>query len=97
LKKNLPKHSKANEDDGRRRTLSKGIMEATEVPFLFAKAQDHNVTQTCGKPLIPLSQSSIKRLTDKFEDPSRRKKKLNDPHWRVKGARLASLQWLTHR
>jgi len=82
LKKNLPKHSKVNEDDGRRRILSKGTIGATEVPFLFAKAQVYNVMRICGKPLIPLSRSLIKRLIEEFEVavPSRRKKKSNDPH-----------------
>jgi len=77
---------------------SKGTIGATEVPFLFTEAQDYSVMRMCERPLIPLSRSSIKRLTDEFEVAvlSRRKKKSNDPHWRVKGARLTSLQWLIH-
>jgi len=98
LKKILPTCSKANDDDGRRRILSKGTIGATKVPFLFAKAQDYNVMQTCGNPLIPLSRNSIKRLMDEFEVavPSRRKRKSRDPHQKVKGTRPTSLLWLTH-
>jgi len=50
----------------------------------------------CGRPLILLSQNSIKRLINEFEVtvPSRKKRKSRDPHWRVKGTRPTGLLWL---
>jgi len=46
------------------------------------KAQDYNEMRTCGKPLIPLSRNSIKRLRNEFEVavPSRRKTKSKGLH-----------------
>jgi len=84
---------------GKRGRRKKKAFGATKVPFLFAKVRDQDVMQMCGRPLIPLSQNLIKRLTDEFEVavPSRRKTKSRDRHWRVKGTKLTSLPWLTHR
>jgi len=62
------------------------------------KVRDYDVMRICGRPLIPLSQNSIKRLIDEFEVavPSRKKRKSKGPHQKVRGARLTSLLWLTH-
>jgi hypothetical protein len=80
-KKTLPRYSKENEEDGRRRIPSKGTIGVTEVPSLFARAQDYVVMRICGRPLILLSRNSIKKLRNEFgvAVPSRKKRKLRDP------------------